>query len=188
MNASKQIIFWKRKDVDSLERLVLNKTVDAIYAVSSVISLASGGLRVDHKWKLTKQWRTESLEVKKWNGDDFQRLILERSGRSWSINGMPRMDLMDTAEPDISISPFSNSLPIRRMRADHAVSLELTACYVDVESMEVKPSKQRYDKVSSNTYRFFDRGLFYGHEAVIEVDRHLLLTTYEKVFVRIYPK
>jgi hypothetical protein len=91
-------------------------------AASTVIGVADGGFRLDHTWRLTPNWRAVSLQVERWRADDRRILALERDGGRWRVNGQRRPDLDGAEEPDLSVTPFCNTLPIRRLacRDPHA--------------------------------------------------------------------
>jgi hypothetical protein len=49
------ILFWRRTDLESLERLVLAIEPERIAATGTVISLEAGGIRLEHSWRLDAQ-------------------------------------------------------------------------------------------------------------------------------------
>ncbi len=117
MQSEPEILFWRRTDVTGLERLALNVSADAVLAESTVICLEDGGFRLDHRWRLTPDWRTLSLEVERWGPAGRTRLHLERTDGGWSVDGVQRADLDGAEEPDLSVTPFCNTFPIRRTPA-----------------------------------------------------------------------
>ena len=79
MQNEPEILYWRRTDVPGLERLTLSVSADAVWADSTVICLEDGGFRLDHKWKLTPDWRALSLNVERWGPGGHHRIILERT-------------------------------------------------------------------------------------------------------------
>jgi uncharacterized protein len=180
-----EILFWRRTDMPGLERLRLTAFPNAISAESTVICVEDGGFRLDHRWRLSPDWRALSLEVEKWSGEGHARLTLEREGGSWKVDGMHRSDLDGADEPDLSVTPFCNTLPIQRLRTEKRESLTLDTCYIDAGSMTVARSRQRYEQLRPNLVRYIDLDLQSGFEADLEVDDKGLITRYQGLFERV---
>lgn len=180
-----EIIFWRRTDMPGTERLTLTASRDAISAESTVICVEDGGFRLDHRWRISPDWRALSLEVEKWSGEGHALLALEREGGSWRVDGMQRSDLDGADEPDLSVTPFCNMLPIHRLIAEERESLTLDTCYIDAASMTVVRSRQRYEQLRPNLVRYIDLGLQSGFEADLEVDDQGLITRYQGLFERV---
>lgn len=181
------ILFWRRTDVPGLERLELTVVPDGLWAASTVLCLEGGGFRLDHRWRLAPDWRAESLDVERWDSGGHRRLVLERSGDGWLVNGEPRRDLDGADEPDLSVTPFCNTFPIRRTTTTAGAGLTLDTCFVDGVAMTVERSRQRYDRVGPNRVRYVDLGVATGFEADLEVDDDGLVLRYEHLFERVAP-
>src|SRR6476469_4605200 len=89
-NVSTSVIFWRRIDVDGLERLELSAEPDRIIADSTVLCLGDGGFRVDHRWQLEADWRVQSVSVEVWNSQGHGTLRVERVGAGWCVDGCAR--------------------------------------------------------------------------------------------------
>jgi uncharacterized protein len=170
-----------------LERLTLSVSDDAVLAESTVICMEDGGFQLDHRWKLTSDWQALSMEVKRWGPTGHKRIKLDRLDGGWSVDGVRRADLDGADEPDLSITPFCNTFPIRRMPDDAGTSLTIDTCYVDGAAMTVARSRQRYDRLGPNRFRYVDLGLSAGFEADIDVDDHGLVLRYQDLFERTTP-
>jgi uncharacterized protein len=184
---TRAVVFWRRTDVEGLERLELTVAPDEILAASTVLCLEDGGFRLDHRWRLTRDWRAQRLEVDRWDSDGHRRLVLERSGDGWLVDAQRRPDLDGADEPDLSVTPFSNTFPIRRTPAGVGESLTLDTCFVDAAAMTVERSRQRYELLGPNGVRYIDLGVSAGFEADLEVDDDGLVLRYEHLFERVAP-
>lgn len=185
MNTS--VLFWRRLDVEGLERLELAVGPEGVMATSTVICLEEGGFRLDHRWRLDPEWRARSVTVECWNGQGHGFLSLERAGTGWLVNGVPRSDLDGAEEPDLSVTPFCNTFPIRRMSEQSGESLTLDVAYIDGPALAVTRSRQRYDRQGPGRVRYLDLGLSRGFEADLEVDDAGLVLRYERLFERVTP-
>jgi len=182
-----EILFWRRTDVTGLERLALSVSADAVEAEATVICVEDGGFRLDHRWRLTPGWRAMSLEVERWGAAGHRRLSLERTEAGWRVDGVPRADLDGADEPDLSVTPFCNTFPIRRTPGGAVASLTLDTCFVDGAAMTVARSRQRYDRLGPNRLRYVDLGLSSGFEAELQVDAMGLVLVYQHLFERVPP-
>ena len=182
---SKSVLFWRGADTEGLERLELVVEPEGIKATSTVICLQSGGCRVDHRWRLDPDWHAQSVVVERWNAEGRGMLKLERAGSGWQVDGKPRADLEGAAEPDLSITPFCNTLPIREMAKTGSESFTLDVAFIDGPALTVARSRQRYDRQGPGKLRYVDLGLSSGFEADLVVDEEGLILRYEHLFERV---
>ena len=185
MNSS--ILFWRRIDVVGLKRLELVVEPDGVTATSTVICSDEGGFRLDHHWRLDGGWRALTVTVERWTTQGHGVLRLERAGSGWRVNGAARPDLDGAEEPDLSVTPFCNTFPIRRTPERAGESLTLDTAFIDGPALTVARSSQRYDRQGPGRLRFVDLGLSRGFEADLVVDNAGLVLSYEHLFERVAP-
>ncbi len=126
-----------------------------------------------------------STSVLFWRRTDIEGL--ERAGTGWRVDGSLRPDLEGAEEPDLSVTPFCNSFPIRRMPEGSPESLTLDTAFIDGPALTVARSSQRYDRQGPGRVRYVDLGLSRGFEADLVVDELGLVLRYEHLFERIAP-
>jgi uncharacterized protein len=182
---SPMIVFWRRTDVEGLERLALIIGANGVQALSTVICVEDGGFRLDHEWELTPDWRAVSLWVERLGVDGRRALALEREGSGWRVNGQRRPDLEGVDEPDLSVTPFCNTLPMRRILGSQNASIIVDTAYVNGKDLTVTRSRQRYENQGRNRIRYVDLGLFPGFEADLQVDDLALVLHYQHLFERV---
>ena len=184
---SRSVLFWRRTDVEGLERLELVVEPEKVTAMSTVICTEDGGFRIDHRWRLDREWRAHDVIVECWNTRGHGVLHLERDGTGWRVDGAPRPDLEGADEPDLSVTPFCNTFPIRRTPLGVGDSLTLDTAFIDGPALTVQRSRQRYDRQGPNRLRYVDLGLSRGFEADLVVDETGLVLGYEHLFERLVP-
>jgi hypothetical protein len=182
---STSVLFWRRTDIEGLERLELVIEPGGVTALSTVICLEAGGFRLDHRWRLDPDWRAQSVIVERWNAQGHGVLRLDRAGAGWRVDGAPRPDLDGTDEPDLSVTPFCNTFPIRRMPKAAGESLTLDIALIDGPALTVARSCQRYDRRGPGRVRYVDLGLSRGFEADLVVDDAGLVLHYQHLFERV---
>ncbi|WP_249689499.1 putative glycolipid-binding domain-containing protein [Stappia sp. WLB 29] len=181
------ILFWQRLDQPGLERLAINSREDGVHVRATLLCLDDGGFQVSHVWRLDPNWRTLSLDIVKLDAGGEQRLLIERTTSGWTVDGIRRPDLGGVDEPDLSVTPFCNTLPIRQLQAGTASSRTISTCYIDAANMSVVPSTQKYERISQGRFRYIDLGVYKGFEADLDVDGHGFVERYEGLFERIRP-
>jgi hypothetical protein len=179
------VLFWRRTDVEGIERLELEVDSGAVTASSTVICLEDGGFQLDHRWQLDADWRAHSVVVERWSAGDHRTVQLERAANGWRVDGTPRPDLEGAEEPDLSVTPFCNTLPIRRLPETAGHSLTLDTAYIDGSTLTVARSSQRYERQDARRVRYVDLGLSLGFEADLVVDDQGLVLRYEHLFERL---
>jgi hypothetical protein len=175
------LVCWRRIDVVGLEVLALRVGKTRVRAKSTVLCVEDGGFRLDHAWELTSDWRALSLRVTR----ERETLVLERAGAGWRVNGKTWPDLDGADEPDLSVTPFCNTLVIRRVPPSPGASLTVDTAYVNGKDLSVARSRQRYDYQGPGRFRYIDLGLSKGFEADLEVDDLGLVKRYEHLFERV---
>ena len=95
---------------------------------------------------------------------------------------LPRLD--GALDVDLSITPLTNTLPIRRLGLAVAESAELTVAYVSFPELAISAGRQRYTRVAADRYRYESLDSRFVRE--ITVDEHGLVITYPDLFHRVY--
>src|SRR5690606_26932777 len=101
---------------------------------------------------------------------------------SWSLAGEPHPDLADAVDVDLSFSPFTNTLPIRRLALDVGDSAEIVTAYVEAETLAVTPDPQRYTRLTEDRYVY--ESLDSDFRRTITVDTHGLVVDYPGLYRR----
>ena len=153
--------------------------------MSTVICAEDGGFHLDHAWELTPDWRVISLQAERLGAEGRRTVRLDREGTGWRVNGQPRPDLDGAGDPDLSITPFCNTLPIRRTPQAADASLVIEVAYVNGTDLTVTRSRQRYDRQGADRVHFTDLGVSLGFEADLHVDDRALVLSYQHLFERV---
>ena len=177
------LICWRRLDMVGLELLALHRGADGLRVDSSLICAWSGGYRLAHVWQLTPDWRAISLRIERWDATGHRTLALDRDGEGWRVDGARRPDLDGAEEPDLSDTPFCNTLAMRRTPDNGSFTLD--TAWVNGEDLTVARSRQRYEHRGPGLYRYIDLGIAAGFEADLRVDEEKIVRHYEHLFERV---
>lgn len=124
-------------------------------------------------------------------GWEFTRLVLRaggeevdvrRLGEDWTVDGHLRPDLRDAREVDISVSPLSNTLPIRRLGLAVGESADIITAYISLPELTVTTDPQRYTRTNHDQYLYESRDSDFRR--TVTVDRAGLVIDYPGLFTR----
>ena len=95
---------------------------------------------------------------------------------------MPMPEYTGAIDVDLAMTPFTNTLPIRRLGLAVGAAADIIVVYVTFPDLAVSADPQRYTRLAERTYRF--ESLDGGFVRDIEVDEHGLVVTYPGLFRR----
>ncbi|GGH45826.1 hypothetical protein GCM10010921_21470 [Microbacterium album] len=132
----------------------------------------------EYELRATTGWVFRALTARV----DSQVLEVTRSDRGWAVDGEPRADLEEAVDVDISVSPLSNTLPIRRLGLALGESADIVTAYVTLPDLAVSADPQRYTRVGERAYLYQSRDSDF--ERTITVDDDGLVIDYPGLFER----
>jgi hypothetical protein len=137
---------------------------------------------LDYRLVLDRAWRVREAALRTAAGRSLQ-LTSDGAGL-WTVNGFFDETLSGCIDLDIEATPFTNTLPIRRLALASGQAATVEVVYIRVPSLATAPACQRYTALTPNErYRF--ESLESGFSADLPVDPHGLVTDYPGLFRRI---
>ncbi|HTE32309.1 MAG TPA: putative glycolipid-binding domain-containing protein [Chryseolinea sp.] len=174
-------IIWTGKLYHSMENCLLTKTVDGNEITSTIIGAHENQIyKVEYHIRTNKNWETTFVNLKTQSGNSNELFILEKKERSWLLNNKPNDGLKDIFDIDISLTPFTNTLPINRLQQKENERQTIEVIYFDILEKEIKPVKQIYTRLSIDryTYENYDKSF----KADIKIDDQGLVVDYPELF------
>jgi hypothetical protein len=171
--------FWERRDVSGVEHTLFNART-GLYARGTQQAVDPIPYTCRYELQTDPAWTTTRLEVSAEGGGWARTLRLELAAGRWrattseqgdldavlSAYGHARTGLPGTEDPDLLYgafdvdltgSPLTNTLPIRRLgllKAQSGVAHRISVAWVLVPSLEVVQADQIYTPVSEGVIRF----------------------------------
>jgi hypothetical protein len=182
---------WTALEWPGLEHVVASADADGFRADSHLIAgPPPGPARVSYQLRCDASWRFTALTITVTGAAGSRTLDLTASqdGR-WLADGYPRRDLDGCADIDISLTPLTNTLPIRRLGWSPGAARDLAVAYVSAPELSVRPVRQRYTLLSRDEqckhalYRY-ESGSF---RADLTVDGDGIVTCYPGLWRRVDP-
>jgi hypothetical protein len=178
-------ILWSRRDRISLEYFQLYHAADDIRLSGTVLTLHEGEpLRVEYMVHCDRSWVTRAVRIglTRDTGSSELTLIADDHRRWWS-DGKELAAVAGCVDVDISLSPSTNTLPIRRLSLARGEASDVTAAWIRFPELTVEPLPQRYVRTGDLTYRYASAGGAFT--ADIEVDELGLVVRYPPAWQRV---
>lgn len=175
---------WRSADGGGLEHLVIEETSTGYKAEAVVAGDAEGGPFAAH-WRLSVDaaWRARRLDVEVVGLDRRLALRADGDGRWTNADGVPLPDLAGAIDLDLSASPFTNTLPIRRLGLPVGGAAEIVVAYVSFPDLALFPHPQRYTRLADRRWLFESLDADFKRE--ITVDEDGLVVSYPGLFERV---
>jgi hypothetical protein len=180
-------VLWAPVREAGLEHCRVRESVSGVEAEGLVIGVSADAVfRARYAISCDQSWRVRDLRLKVEGGDTLA-LDVDDTGQ-WSGNGRAIAALAGCIDVDLSVSPFTNTLPVRRLALQPLESRELSVAYVEVPSLRIGVAKQRYTclvRREDGTMHRYESGSF---RADVTFDVDGLVIEYPRAFTRVWPR
>jgi uncharacterized protein len=181
-------ISWEWADRAGLEHLVVQTDETGLRAESLVVVAFDGDvLRVRYTILCDRAYRFQAATVVLERvGEVRRRVIAHEPERGWRVDGAARPDLDGCADIDLMATPFTNTLPIRRLAPWSAAPVAMKVAYIRVPDLDVAAAEQEYTcrDVGGAPSRFTYRNVASGFTAELSIDRDGIVVDYGGIWRR----
>jgi uncharacterized protein len=126
-------------------------------------------------------WRTRRVRVDVKGGGSLE-ILSDGAGHWRRADGAALPELDGCIDPDISMTPFTNTVAIRRLGAKVGAAADIKVAYILVPELSLRAAPQRYTHLSQRLWRF--DGLDIDFTADITVDEDGFVVDYPGLFRR----
>ena len=173
---------WSGAD-DGLEHLELRSEGGRIVATGVVVgSTERGAFGLSYRLVLDDRWRVLKSDLATASGR-FLALSADGAGTWRDERGGLLPELSGAVDIDIEATPFTNTLPIRRLGLAEGDSAAIRVAYVSLPELAVTSGEQHYIRLAAQRYRF--ESLDSDFTAELPVDAHGLVLDYPGLFRRL---
>ncbi|WP_396613490.1 putative glycolipid-binding domain-containing protein (plasmid) [Haloferax sp. S1W] len=184
-------VFWTPTTGVGTESLTLVEDSAGVDVDSVVVgSFDNEAFRIRYEVECDRSYRIRRVEVSTL-GLETKSLSLraDEEGRWTDGRGetVPKLD--GCTDVDISVTPFTNTLPIRRLELTRNESAEIKTVYISVPEFRVETASQRYtclDPLDENGGRYRYESVSSGFTAELPVDPDGLVIDYPDLFDRLW--
>lgn len=174
-------ITWEGLEYRSLENCTLTETDNGV-AVTSIITcqVNNQATKILYKILTDTLWETYFVEINVILGGNEKTLLLEKKGDHWLVNNKIDHRFDGCVDIDISLTPFTNTLPIRRLVFIGQLSNRIEVIYIDIIADLIIPVRQYYTKISNSVYLYENEKSTF--KAELKTDPYGLVIEYPKLF------
>lgn len=176
---------WRDWSGVSLEQLELREHSGGIFAEASILGAAdNAAFAARYRILCDLSWRVREVEIGVIGNGRVVKLMSDGAGNWAKGDGIALTHLAGAIDVDISITPFTNTIPIQRLGLRAGDSAEIVAVYLRLPELEVTTDRQRYTCLRQmRCYRYESLDSDFTRE--IEVDDDGLVVSYPDLFRRV---
>lgn len=180
---------WSQWGEPGLQHLHLAYRGDEVVADGIILGVENGmAFRLRYEVRCDSHWKVRKVSVSALN--DARDISLAADGEGhWSDASGKAIHMLDGClDVDISATPFTNTLPIRRLALKQGESSDVKVAYIAIPEMQVTLEGQRYTCLAVGSvggeYKF--ESLDSDFTADLPVDADGLVEDYPTLFRRVW--
>jgi hypothetical protein len=176
---------WRDWSGEGIEHLVLREDAHQIVAESAIVATVEGeSLAVRYRIECDTGWKVRNVEVDKIGAGRGLRLHSDGAGHWRDDADAPIPHLDGAIDVDISMTPFTNTLPIRRLRFAAGQSHEIVTAYIQMPQLKILADRQRYTCLHpGELFRYESVDSDFARD--VEIDSNGLVVNYPGLFRRV---
>jgi len=174
-------IIWTGKLYNSIENCLLANTSEG-YDITSTISAKYDNrvYKIDYHLRVNENWETTFASIQTESDNAVEVITLENRDGKYLLNGEYNAGFDNVSDIDISVTPFTNTLPINRLKLNDNQRQVIEVIYFDIFEKEVKPVRQIYTRLTAVQYVFENYDGSFKSNLV--VDEEGLVVEYPELF------
>jgi hypothetical protein len=182
-------VLWNQLVGSGCEHLTLNQNGN-IEADSLAVGVLDGAVyRIRYHIVCDASWNVQRVSATSLLDD--RNISLIRNGDAWLDGQNHAIEaLRGCSDVDIMVTPFTNTLPIKRLHLSPGDAKEISVVYISAPDLVVSRFEQRYTCLShdqkSGVYKY--ESLKSGFTAELKIDADGLVTDYPGIFKLMWKK
>jgi hypothetical protein len=149
-------ILWRRVDQVGHDCALLKESsAGPIIEGTAVFNESGRPCRLDYRVACNAAWQTVSARITGWLDTTMLDVAIRVDiVRAWTLNGEPCPEVQGCDDVDLSFTPATNLLPIRRARLAMGERTRARAAWLRFPAVGLELLDQTYGRLSESTYRY----------------------------------
>ncbi|MGE5071854.1 MAG: putative glycolipid-binding domain-containing protein [Anaerolineae bacterium] len=177
-------VLWRQLVGAGAEHLVLNLDGDIRADSLAVGEVESTAYRIHYMIECDAGWNVQRVQMEDLLNRKYGVLKRDENNLWTDEAGNKIRELDGCSQVDIMITPFTNTLPIRRLNLQVGESRPVAVAYISLPGLKLSRMEQRYTCLSKDengtVYRY--ESLKSGFTADLKVDTDGLVVDYPNIF------
>lgn len=177
-------LIWQGIFYQSLEYFNLQSDDKGYTVESKIIGCHEDKIyALNYKIFIDKDWTVQDFLIESEINAVKRTFSGKRNQNQWKINGVVHSEFNNFKFIDISLTPFTNTLPINNLKLPENSSHKIDVIYIDVLNHHIRPVQQQYTRTAANKYLY--ENIETDFKAEISVDGTGLVNNYPELFEKI---
>lgn len=146
---------WRRLDRPGHEAARLVHHAPFWQLGGTTVFLLDRPCRLEYQIVCDAAWRTLHGRVSGWYGAETVKVELYTdTARRWIMNGHAAPSVAGCVDLDLSFSPVTNLIPIRRLALNQGERAEVRSAWLGFPELTLEPLVQTYARTGEHTYHY----------------------------------
>lgn len=149
-------MLWRRLDHEGHDAArLLGRPSAWLLAGTAVFVYDGKPCRLDYRVTCDLAWNTLGATVEGWLGDSVVDASIDVDPeRRWWLNGVEYPAVQGCIDLDLSFSPATNLLPLRRLELAVGAAADVQAAWLRFPELTLEPLPQHYRRSGDNSYHY----------------------------------
>ena len=148
-------ILWRRLDLSGHDAATLQPGARGVVLSGMAVFQEGGPTALAYLVQADSNWKTTEGRVWGWHGHKAIELRLHRDDLgTWTMNGALCPGVEGCMDLDLSFTPATNLLPLRRLSLRIGQSAEVRSAWLEWPEVRLSPLVQRYARRSDTEYDY----------------------------------
>ncbi|MBD2756657.1 putative glycolipid-binding domain-containing protein [Spirosoma validum] len=178
-------VVWQAIQWTGLEYFILTPAEGGLLADGQLIGMYEGRpYSLHYQIRIDNRWAVREVIIRSDAANDVLiQLTTNGRGEWYDREGNLLPELAGCIDVDLTLSPFTNTLPIRRLRFLSEQPQQINVVYIDLPAGKISSVSQLYIRLTDDCYRFQQPDSSFSADLPVDADK--MVIDYPNLFRRV---